>query len=228
MDSKQFTIAIIALLFSGAAYCQSHEHDRLVDVLDEYALNKRLKYEPSKTEGSPYSNKMFAPAAVSGLSQKVMMRYDTFADEFEFVNSTRDTLVLNKLDNYNTITFSNTNMKYQLVDYFTNGKVTKGYLIWLYAKNNFTLYKKQNIVYNKERIAKSGFDKTTPANFEKAKNSYYVRDGEKAILEFPTNKKTLLKAYPERKTDIETFIKQNNIDLEKESDIIKVVDFLAV
>jgi hypothetical protein len=224
---KQFAISIICALVSVSAYCQNHERDRLVDVLNEYALNKQLKYEPSKVKGSPYLNKMYAPATVSGVTGNAMMRYDVFNDEFEFVNSTRDTLVLNKVEPYNSITFTITNTNYKLVNYNAKGKATKGYLIWLYEKNNLTLFKKQNIIYTKERMATSGFDKSTPATFDRAEDTYYFKNGNNGISEFPANKKGLLKLFPEKKTELETFFKQNKIDFEKDSDVIKVAGFLA-
>jgi hypothetical protein len=228
---KEF--AIIVTLLSITAYCQNNqsyqnnEINRNIDVLNEVALNKSLKYEPAKTEGSPYLNKLFAPALVAGVSKNAMMRYDAFSDEFEFVNSTRDTLVLNKVEPYTNITFTITNTKYQLVDYKNKGKETKGYLIWLFEKNNYALFKKQNVLYTKARIAKSGYEKDTPAKFEKGNDTFFLKDGDKGISEFPSNKKGLLKLYPEKKAEIETFVKQNDIDFDKESDLIKIVDFLA-
>lgn len=231
VSKKQF--AIIVALLSVAAYSQNNqtyqnnELQRNIDVLDEYALNKQLKYEPSKTQGSPYLNKAFAPAMVSGVSNNTMMRYDAFNDEFEFVNATKDTLVLNKVEPYTNIIFTITNTKYQLLEYNFKGKLTNGYLIWLYDKNSMKLYKKQAVNYYREKPAKSGFDKSQPAYFEKAGDTFYFKDGDKTISEFPSNKKGLIKLYPGKKEAIEAFLKQNDIDFEKQSDIIKIIDFLA-
>ena len=87
--NKNFSIAIIASLFSFIVYSQNHERDRLIDVLNEYAINKQLTYERPTTLGSPYLNKMFAPATISNMREKAMLRYDVFSDEFEFVNQSR-------------------------------------------------------------------------------------------------------------------------------------------
>ncbi|MES2411106.1 MAG: hypothetical protein V4535_06645 [Bacteroidota bacterium] len=225
--NKKFSIAIIALLFSFIVYSQNHERDRIIDVLNEYAINKQLKYERPTTLGSPYLNKMFTSATISNMREKAMLRYDVFSDEFEFVNSNRDTLVLNKIGKYKTITFTTTNTKYQLENYNSKGKSTTGYLIWLTEKNNFTLFKKQNIIYIREKLAKSGFDKNIPASLERVKDTYYLKENDKEIYEFPSNKKGLIKLFPDKKAEIEAFVKQTNIDFDKESDIIKLVEFLA-
>lgn len=223
---KQYVIVMLTTLLSVMVYGQNIERDRLIDVLNEYALNKQLKYEPSKTLGSPYLNKMFAPAVVSGVKGNGMMRYDAFADEFEFINSSRDTLVLNKVEPYTSITFTITNTKYQLEDYSKNEKMTKGYLILVYEKNNFSLFKKQNVLYTKERISKSGFDKNIPASFDRGGDTFYLKSSN-GIYEFPSNRKGLIKLFPDKKEALEAFVKQNNIDFEKQSDIIKIVDFLS-
>ncbi|MGC4039795.1 MAG: hypothetical protein QM710_03095 [Flavobacterium sp.] len=219
-------ISVTAFSQNNQTY-QDNELHRNLDVLNEVSLNKQLKYQPSKTQGSPYLNKMFAPATVSGVSKNAMMRYDAFNDEFEFINAAKDTLVLNKVTPYTNITFTVPNTRYQLLNYNYEGKAHNGYLIWLYEKNNYSLYKKQNIAYVKERIAKSSFDKDTPAHFENKKDTYYLKNGDKEILEFPSGKKELIKLYPEKKNEIEVFLKQNKIDFEKDQDRIKIIDFLS-
>ena len=45
-------------------------------------------------------------------------------------------------------------------------------------------------------------------------------------MEVPTSKKGFLKLFPEKKVEIEDFVKQNNTDFEKEQDLIKRADFL--
>lgn len=224
---KKNITAFVFALVSIFGYCQNHENDRITDVLNEYALNKQLKYEPSKTLGSPYLNKLFAPAVVSGVSKNAMMRYDAFSDEFEFVNSSKDTLVFNKVEPYNTITFTITNTKYKLVDYDKKGKTVTGYLIWLCEKNDFTLFKKQNVVYTDEKIATTSFDRNLPAKFDREKDSFYFKNKNQGIIEFPTSKKGLLKLFPDKKDALEAFIKENNIDFKNEADLIRVAGFLA-
>jgi hypothetical protein len=226
---KLFVITLIGTLFSISGYSQDQERYNIIRVMEDLALNKQSYYTPSRTEGAPYINKNFLPALVGTINKNAVMRYDVYKDEFEFINEKQDTLVLNKAEPFTSVTFSVTGIKYQLVDYTTSkGKAANGYLILLSQKNNLTLFKKQNITFAKERIAKSGYDKDTPARFERLGDTYYLKDGDKAIVEFPTNKKGLLKSYPEKKTEIETFIKQNKIDLEKESDVIKMIEFLSV
>lgn len=224
---KKYILTFIVFFLSITMYCQDQERHRIIDVITDMTILKQSYYDVDNTKGSPYLNQNFIPAVVGDAKINALLRYDVHNDEFEFVNG-KDTLLLNKTEQFNTITLPGTNTKYKLVEYDKKGKLAPGYLIWLYEKNNLILFKKQNIVYNKERIAKSSFEKDTPANFERIKDTYYLKDHNKVISEFPSNKKGLLKLYPEKKAELEAFIKQNNIDFEKEPDIIKVVNFLAV
>lgn len=228
---KLFVITIIGSFISISGYSQVNnqgdDRTRLLNVLEEMARNRDKYYVASRTEGSPYIVKSFTPATVSNVTNTALMRYDAYQDEFEFINPSKDTLALNKSELYNTITFTITNTKYNYVNYTKNGKPVTGYLIWLHDKNGLSFYKKQNVSFTKERIAKSGFDKDIPANFSRGEDTFFIKDNDKGIREFPTTKKGLLKLYTERKDALETFIKQNNIDFDKEADLIKIVDFLA-
>ncbi len=220
-----FLFSIFTILLSCSAYAQDEERTYLTNLIDELGRPRHPYFKPGKVEGSPYLSKNFVSAKVNNIN--ALLRYDMYKDEFEFMNSTKDTLALTKTNRYPVITLLTSNTKYHFVDYYSKGNLTTGYLIWLYEKNNFTLFKKQNVVFTKERLPKTGFERPIPASFEKGKDSYYFKSGENGILDFPTSKKGLLKLYPEKKEAIESFIKQNKIDMEKETDVIKMADFLA-
>ncbi len=224
---KYLTTAIIATFLSVSGHSQDQEVYRIVRTLEDLALNKQTYYSPENTIGIPYLNKAFTPAKVSGVGKTAMMRYDVFRDEFEFVNEKRDTLVLNKAEPFSSITFTITNTTYQLLEYTDKGKKTNGYLISVLEKNSYALYKKQNVSYTKERIAKSGYESNKPATFERTRDTFFLKNGEQGISDFPSSKKGLIKLYPERKTEIEAFVKQHTIDFGKESDLSKLVEFLS-
>jgi hypothetical protein len=70
--------------------------------------NSNLK---TKIVGSPYTQKMFAQAKVGTVEQKNFMRYNVFNDEFEFISAQKDTLILDKIEDFGTIVFPETNRK---------------------------------------------------------------------------------------------------------------------
>lgn len=228
---NQLVVTIAAVFISISAHCQENNSETrmMIESVETANLWRQFSKRFTNTEGSPYLQKMFSLAKISTVSKSVLMRYDVFSDEFEFIDSKKDTLLLIKSAQFNSITFTGTNTKYQLVNYINDKKeATLGYLIHLYEKNGYTLFKKQNISYFAEKKATVTFQKTTPAQFVPSKDSYYLKNGDKGISEFPSNKKNLLKLFPDKKDDIEAFLKKNAIDFSKESDKIKIVDFLAL
>ncbi len=224
---NQLILAVVATVFSFTVHSQNNTTTRLMDDLETATLGARsIRKSSPETQGSPYSKMFFLPAKIEGISKVALMRYDVFNDEFEFINSKNDTLILNKVATFNPITFSDENIKYQLVNYTKKNKSNFGYLINAYQKNDCILFKKQNIIFVEKKVNSVPFETVVPAKFVQTDDTYYFKDGDKDITEFPTSKKGLVKIYPEKKAILEAFIKQHNIDFDKESDLIKLIDFL--
>ena len=64
------------------------------------------------------------------------------------------------------------------------------------------------------------------SQYSKSSDVYFLKNNGK-IAEFPSNRKKLAKLYPDMKGVIETFVKENKIDFDKEADKIKIIDLLA-
>lgn len=213
---KNFKIVLfVVLVFQLNSYAQ------LPVKTSKY--NSNLK---TKIVGSPYTQKMFAQAKVGSLDQKTFMRYNVFNDEFEFISNQKDTLILDKIEDFGTIVFPETNRKFQLVTYTNSkNKLFYGYLINLKENNGFALLKKENIQYVDEKIAKTSMEVNMPAKYVKTDDTFFLKN--KGTSEFPENKKGLLKLFPDKKEAIETFLKENKIDFDSESDLMKIIDFIA-
>lgn len=186
------------------------------------------QFMAEKPKGSPYLQAKFAQAKINNLENKFNVRYNAYSDEFEFLNSKNDTLLLDKVDDFSTITFMGSNKKYHLVTYSNNiQKPHKGYLIELYQKNNLTLYKREWISFYAAKKAKTSLEKDMPARFNKEKDSYYLKDTNGNITDFPESKKQLTRLFPDKKEAIETFVKDNKIDFDADPDKVKIINFLA-
>ncbi len=201
---------------------------------------KSYKYQPSlgngvfrevekdrKVEGSPYFNANFSVIKVENFEQNYKMRYNVFKDEFEFISIKNDTLILDKIEDFKNLNFVSTNTNYKLVNYLNQDeKFYYGYLIDIYQKNNFGIFKKENITLTEEKIAKTTLEQNMPAKYYKSSDTYFLKSKEK-ISEFPSTKKRLTKLFLDKKDIIETFLKENKIDFDKDSDKIKIINFLA-
>jgi hypothetical protein len=205
----------------------------LVVQLNSYAQLpiKATKYNSNlktKIVGSPYTQKMFSQAKVGTVEQKNFMRYNVFNDEFEFISAQKDTLILDKIEDFGTIVFPETNKKFQLVAYTNSkNKLFYGYLISLKENNGFALFKKESIQYVEEKIAKTSMEVNMPAKYIKMDDTFFLKNKEKGTSEFPENKKGFVKLFPDKKEVIETFLKENKINFDSESDLMKIIDFIA-
>jgi len=199
----QIIVLFITLSTSIAGFSQSQ--DGKITSLESSGIRlSETNYHPtySKTQGSPYLNKAFSHAKVGDVVQNALLRYNACYDEFEFINSKNDTLVLNNAAVFSTITITYPKAVYQYVNFTEkNGKFNTGYLVNLFEKNGFILYKRQKIKYYDAIPAKSSYDTSTQARFVPLKDTFFLKKIEGEIFELPSNKKEFLKLYPKETRD---------------------------
>ncbi len=221
---------IFLLLFTLNSYSQSQGFNFKYEVLDPSTAGKIFrnpKRIADKPLGSPYSFKVFYPVKVENVAQNAIMRYNIYNDEFEFISPKNDTLILDKIIDFGNLEFVNLNIKYKLLKYLSsNEKNITGYLIVVHQNSKYTLYKKENIIFQEEKIAKTTLETNKPARYEKNKTIYYFNKNQNEVIEFPSNKRKLLKLFSVKKDVIENYIKSNSIDFEQEKDLIMTIDFL--
>lgn len=184
------------------------------------------RFVAQKPEGSPYLNKAFSLAKIDDTEAKFPMRYNAYTDEFEFLNSKNDTLVLDKTAAYAKITFSGSNKKYILNNYINfTGKDYTGYLIEQYQKNKWACLKRERVGFYPGKKAKTSLENDMPAKYFAEKEDFYLKKPDGAVVAFPESKKQLIKLFPDKKEAIETFVKEQKIDFEYDKN--KIIDFLA-
>lgn len=221
--TRNLSLIILLVLQVNAGFGQ----DTRIRTDFSEITGRRYSTEKSKIEGSPYLNKFFYNANIGENFNNVFMRYNVYKDEFEFINQKNDTLVLNKSDDYKNITFTGLKTTYNLISYVEKKETKKGYFLLVHKKNNTILYKKQRISFFAAKSASTPYGNDVPAKFVPTDDKYFIKFNEQEILELTTSKKAIIKLFPEKKTEIENYIKTNNLDLEKEKDLIRLIDFLA-
>jgi hypothetical protein len=181
----------------------------------------------SEIVGIPYAQKAFARAKVININVEAYMRYNVYADEFEFITPKNDTLILDKIDDFSKIHFIGLNKKYVLTPYTEDKMLAYGYLIDVYEKAGYGLLKKETISFTEAKVAKTTLETSMPARYTKQSDSYFFKNKEAGIVAFPEGKKALVKLFPDRKEAIETFVKTQKIAFDEEKDLIKIIDFIA-
>jgi hypothetical protein len=184
--------------------------------------------ETNRILRTPYTQSKFAYAEIENIPEKHFMRYNAYSDNFEFITFKNDTLEMDKSDNFRDIRFTNPYKKYLYLDYISSTKGrTKGYLVELNTQGNLALYKKEAITYYAGKKARTSQESDIPASYTTVSYFYFFKTKAGNIISFPNSKKGLIKLYPDKKSEIESFLKQNKISFDDEEDMKKIIGFLA-
>lgn len=193
--------------------------------------NRVIDYKDNSIAGSPYVDTKFFVADIEGVEGSVMMRYNAHKDEFEVKKRDADNddelFSLPKEDKYNTIfpKFSNTIIK--LKEYKDlNDNHVRGYLYLLAESNGYGLYKRHKVLLTKEREG-NGYEGYQPPKFVQGNTEYYLDNPASEIVPFPKNKKELITMFPDKKAQIDKFLKDYKIKFNKEEDQIKIIEMLS-
>ncbi|CAM3276382.1 hypothetical protein [Empedobacter stercoris] len=158
-----------------------------------------------------YLNKQYINGTVKNYAGLRGYRYNAFTDDFEFLEN-NELFNLEKQDGLE-ITLVNGQVFKYLTFYDDNGVIQKGYLQVL---SNIKL---NNVLYKSTRIFKSELGNTNSYNNMstvkfRTMNNYYI-DNEGFIKQVAKSNKELSKV-----------AKENKLNINKERDLIKLVDIL--
>ncbi|WP_114820009.1 hypothetical protein [Chryseobacterium sp. KLBC 52] len=170
--------------------------------------------------GSPYLSKSFNIAQVANDYEKAPVRYNTFNDEIEFQKN-GTTLALPKEEKFSRIEIFSPKMTLVRLD--TQDDLS-GYFFEL-VKDKTGLYKKIKTKFIDAVPAANSYATDRPASFKTLDPVYYIKT-ESGYIKKPKKIKDIAEAFPAKKDEIEKFAKSNNIKINKEEDLIKLVKFL--
>ncbi|MEN8117272.1 MAG: hypothetical protein ABFS16_09855 [Bacteroidota bacterium] len=216
---------IVTVLFSTNFSIGQVKIGGIDQYMDYSNISKNISgpnNEYSDMKGSPFLNEEFQTGRVKLRNGKIYegpLRYDIYSDQIEF--QTKDGAV------------------YEIMNPETVEKVSIGENTFLYfekeedrlldgiyeelANGKYTLLAKHR-VYLKDAVPAKPYIEPKPATFVKKNSDYLVIDskGEVIIIK---NKKDLT-ALAEDTSDIQSFLKKNKIKVNKEEDLIAVVNYL--
>ncbi|MFC6268309.1 hypothetical protein [Frigoriflavimonas asaccharolytica] len=177
-----------------------------------------IKY--SDIDGTPYLNKNLRITTIANDYEKVTARYDSYQDVVEFKQND-ELRVLPKEAQFSRIEFTSPSETLVLENFPDN---PLGYY-FLLVEGNASLYKEVRTVFNEAEKAKSPYADDKLANFKLMDPSYYIKVGSK-IFKKPKNQKEIIEALPGKKSEINSFVKKNNIKFNDEKDLVRFVKFL--
>jgi hypothetical protein len=200
-----------------------------VFLLDNYIKrqNNGINFKDTKTyKGTPYNNPSFLLGNIYKegklLADNLAIRYNAVADEMEvkqFFNSDDENArVLTKSQD---IYVKIVDDIYVFVPY-QGGVENGGYFQVIFEGSKTALYKKHIKDFKPEKKATSSITKTLPPVF-KDKPVFYLVTKSGKFYQMPKSRSKKLKVFGEKQNQMKAFTKQNNLDLNKQEDLLKAI-----
>ncbi|MCT2563117.1 hypothetical protein [Chryseobacterium herbae] len=217
---------ITGVLLAQSLFSQETDILNVVTTPDGfYSKPGRVRKEDRKIDGSPYVNgDKFEKVMIKDYSKNVQdLRYNAYRDEMEFE-------IGNELYNANKteglkVNFPSLKKTYESINYSYDSKTNSGYLVLLVDSPKFSLYKREKMELMAGTRSNNGFTKDANDYYERDKDLYLVAKNKK-FSKFPKNVSEASEFFSVDKKELETFVKSNKINFNKEPDMIKLVEFI--
>ena len=220
----------IIFLFIGYSFAiaQNRNTQRQTELFarNAYKYDTSNLYDPANPEnykGTPYHSDNFLTGNVyienEMILSNVALRYNAIADEIEFKES------LNIDDKEAKALVKSKEIYAKIMKDIFVFIPSEGYYLVVFDGDNFSLLKKVTKKYFPAKKAKNNYERSTLAEFEdRFSYSIYTKNGE--MTEFPKSKSKKLKAFGNSEKLIKDYIKEKDLDLNKEKDLKKVIIYL--
>lgn len=179
---------------------------------------EKIKY--SEIMGSPYYKPGFEPAKFDDTPTVAPIRYNSFLDIVEILID-NNTYEIPREATPAKFTFNKTNEKLVVLD--THDEHA-GYFFEI-ADGKYRILKKIKAKFYGAVPSKTHFVAGTVSRFETQRPLYFIKT-ESAEVHLLKNAKDLLIYFPEKKDELNNFLKTNKIKLTEESDLVKLAQFL--
>ena len=220
----------IIFLFIGYSFAiaQNINSQRQTELFarNAYKYDTSTIYDPANPEnykGTPYHSDNFLTGNVyienELILSNVALRYNAIADEIEFKES------LNSNDKEVKALVKSKEIYAKIMKDIFVFIPSEGYYLVVFDGDNFSLLKKVTKKYFPAKKAKNNYERSTLAEFEdRFSYSIFTRNGE--MMEFPKSKSKKLKVFGNSEKLIKDYIKEKDLDLNKEKDLKKVIIYL--
>lgn len=207
---------------AGAENLAFDIYSRTIDINQKSLAFGLAEAEFNAIKNDAYANANFMVGNIYQdeklIKSGVPMRYNAYADEIEIKNHVseenygaliKDPSIYVKIgkDIYVFIPYEGSNERGGYFNILADGK-------------SYDLYKKTTAAFIPPKEATTNYDTSTSAYFDKTTKYYLVKNG--TFLEMPASKSKVLNVMESRKKEVKDYIGENNLDVDKESDLTKV------
>ena len=197
-----------------------------VFVYSADVYDTRNLYDPATPEnydGTPYYVNDFLLGDVYLENEMILsngaLRYNAVADEIEYKESLND-------DDESAKALVKSKEIYAKIMNDTFVFIpSQGYYLVIFDGNNLSLLKKVTKKYFPPKKAQNNYERSTLARFEdRFTYTIYSKNGK--TLELPRSKSKKLKAFGDDEKIVKSYTKEQNLDLDNEKDIKKLIQYL--
>lgn len=212
-------------VFSQAQNSNYDMYARTIDINQKSLAFGLTEAEFDAIKDEAYANVNFVPGKIFQgeelIKDNVPMRYNAYADEIEIKKNSFE-------ENYSALMkdpniFVKIFKDIYLFVPFQGNNDKGGYFNVLIDGKTYDLYKKTTATYREPQKARTNYERDSPPSFVKIVKYYLVENG--TFLEMPNTKSKVLNMMSAKKDEVKTYIKKNNIDIDKEGDLIKLVTY---
>lgn len=201
----------------------------LVGDIDSRATKRNKTYEDF--QGSPYVSNVFLPTIMYYKEENmgsIFYRYNALNEEVEIKDSGLESEAPKSLLRDKEVSILVDGKKMSFNTFVTSkNKTINGYLTRLNSDKDYRLYKRIHVKFTEGKPAANSFVKAVPSRFSQYTEYYFQKDGVNRIDEIPLKNNSLLKLLDDdKRNQVKTYLKENNLNIKEEADLVRVFQFL--
>lgn len=185
----------------------------------------------SEFQGSPYiSNKFQSTTMFYGQENmgQIFYRYNALNEEIEIKKTNDEDAPIQGLARDKKISILSNGKKMSFKTFTTSKKNTlNGYLTTIIDGKTYDLYKRNYVKFTEGKPAPNSFVKAVPARFSNFTEYYFQKEGTNRMDEIRLKNRQLLKLLDNsNRNALKTYLKENDLNIKNEADLIKAFAFL--
>ena len=220
---KNFSVLLVLLMATTAIAQPAVQESPTFEYLSSRTVN--LMDNPNDYTGSPYYKDEFLKGSILSNGKIIAfnhdLRYNVSKEEFEIKDpANRNSKIVRTLLRSQDFEIKIGNESFEYISSSKNE--LRGYFIVLFKGEKKALYKKITKKYYPAQKAENSMSNDIAAMYRDREAIYYV-DETGMFTEMSTSKSGKIKAFGKLKKEVKSYVKENNLNPNKEKDLIQVV-----
>lgn len=177
-------------------------------------------FQESMTDiaGSPYYDSNFQAAKLVGTEEHLPIRYNILHDNLEFIRDEK-IMVVPREEIYKSFKFIHNSEQIDLIN--------NTYYIKFYEGKKVNAYSKPKVRFQKSEKAASGYQDDKPAKFINQPTDYFLQING-SLTPVPKKHKDFIQLFPDRKDELQKYLKAHRPKLNDKNDLKKVLQFINI